>query len=300
MSARSVSVVIPCHNERDSVVRCLGSIRTSDLEVRTFLVDDGSTDGTAIAVAERFPDVRVVSGDGNLWWSGAINAGLGEAMRTPSDYYLLLNNDCTLSADALDRLVHAAEASPKSIVSAVIYDDNDGAVVSYGGRIGSRGLDYILDRPPTDAAGVFTVDWLPGHCVLVPAAVLEAVGLIDEKAFPHYWADADFTLRARRAGFRLAVQPDVHVHNDRAQTGLRIADDTPLDGLLSSLRSRRSWLRVDDNAKFWWRHRDYVQGRAMLTRYSSISVLIGRRVAEKLHLRPAVRWLVHRVRKPTG
>lgn len=300
MKAGSVSIVIPCHDERDSVLRCLGSITSSGVECRTFLIDDGSSDGVGEAVAQQFPAVRVIRGDGSMWWSGAINAGLTEALRDPSDYYLMLNNDCTLSRDAVDRLVAAARASADTIVSAVIYDDNDGAVVSFGGKIGAKGLDYIMERRPTDHAGLFTVDWLPGHCLLVPAAVLERIGLVDAKAFPHYWADADFTLRARRAGFRLAVQPDIQVHNDRAQTGLRIADSTSLRSLLQSLRSRRSWLKVDENAKFWWRHRDYVALRAMLTRYSSISVLIGRRMAEKLHIRPAVRWLVHRLRRTTN
>ncbi len=294
MPVASVSVVIPCHNERDSVLSCLGSLAANSVEIRTVLVDDGSTDGVGSAVATQFPDVRLVTGDGELWWSGAINAGLRLAQRSPSDFYLLLNNDCVLTEGVIDRLVASAQASERTIVSATIYDPVDGSVVSFGGRFGASGPEYILAAPPTDAAGLFTVDWLPGHCLLVPTAVFDAIGLIDESAFPHYWADADFTLRARRAGYRLAVHPEIRVFNDRSQTGMRLVDQPNLKSLLRVLTSRRSWLRVDENVKFWWRHRKLVSARSMLARYSSTSVVIARVIADRLHIRPAVRWLVHR------
>jgi GT2 family glycosyltransferase len=297
---QTVAVVIPCHNERDSVLRCLTSIRASSVDLDIVVVDDGSTDGVEKSIADAFPSVRVLRGDGGMWWSGAINAGLDYALpNAATNAFILLNNDCVLEPDTIDRLVAKSLASPTSIVSATILDLADGSIVSFGGAITRAGLDYITDPPATDATGLCTVDWLAGHCILIPRSVVDSIGIIDAKAFPHYWADADYSLRARKAGFRLAVDPDIRVANDRGQTGVRIAGEPTFRGVYSLLTSRRSWLRVDENARFWFRHRDVLPARTMAARYSSTAVVAGRLVAEKLHIRPAIRWVVHRVRRPS-
>ena len=70
------AVVIPVHGGLPLTVRCLESLRSCDpLPLMLVVVDDGSPDDTAAHLAEQDPDVHVVPGDGNLWWSGAINVG---------------------------------------------------------------------------------------------------------------------------------------------------------------------------------------------------------------------------------
>ena len=274
------------------MLRFLGSLGSSSaLDVRVHLVDDGSTDGTASAVAELHPAVNVLHGDGLLWWSGAINLGLTAALDAGTEYVAIFNNDCVLPAGALEHLVRRCQASPRTIISAAIADLATGQPVSFGGRFGPTGLEYWESIPPNVRDGLASVDWLPGHALVLPAAALTEIGVMDAKAFPHYWSDSDFTLRARRAGYRLVVDTAVMVANDRGQTGLRLRYPVRPKNVFEVLTSRRSWLRVDDNARFWWRHRDVVQGRMTLRRYQPIPVGLLAEALDRLHLRARVRRL---------
>jgi len=60
---------------------------------------------------------------------------------------------------------------------------------------------FDLPREP------FEVEAIVGNCVLFPAEALRAHGLIDARRFPRWWGDAELTLRLRRAGWRLLVEP---------------------------------------------------------------------------------------------
>src|SRR5450756_1670023 len=58
------------------------------------VIDDGSTDGSSQWIAENYPGVHLLQGDGNLWWSGATNKGARFAIEhLQSDYILLWNDD---------------------------------------------------------------------------------------------------------------------------------------------------------------------------------------------------------------
>ena len=101
-----VAVVIPVHGGLRLTVQCLDSLRECDpLPLMVVVVDDGSPDDTASHLADHYPDVQVVSGDGNLWWSGAINAGCDYAMAKGAGTLILLNNDnVALSRNLLTEL----------------------------------------------------------------------------------------------------------------------------------------------------------------------------------------------------
>ena len=75
---KKVALVTPVHNRKELTLLCLKSlsrINSKGLEVRTYIVDDGSTDGTADAIREEYPDVDVVPGNGDLWFTEGTNVG---------------------------------------------------------------------------------------------------------------------------------------------------------------------------------------------------------------------------------
>ena len=110
-----------CHNRREKTLACLaalyGSTPLIDATFDVFLVDDGSNDGTAIAVREKFPHVKITAGNGQLFW----NRGMHLAWKTASqvnnyDYYLWLNDDTNIFSNALKSLLLAAESTENRAV----------------------------------------------------------------------------------------------------------------------------------------------------------------------------------------
>ena len=69
-------------------------------------------------LAERYPEVVRLVGNGNLWWSGGTNLGVKYALEHGHDYVLTINNDACVHPDFLTHLVSTAQTHPGSIVGA--------------------------------------------------------------------------------------------------------------------------------------------------------------------------------------
>ena len=76
MEHTSIAVLMTCHNRKLKTLATLESlfkqILTSEIALNAYLVDDGSTDGTAEAVQQTYPQINIFSGDGNLFWNGGM------------------------------------------------------------------------------------------------------------------------------------------------------------------------------------------------------------------------------------
>jgi GT2 family glycosyltransferase len=213
-----VGFVIPVHNRRETTLRALGTLTRIDrrgLDLRVFVVDDGSCDGTSDAVRAAFPDVQILQGDGTLHYAAGTNMGLRAALDWGARHVVAANDDSIFHADSLQRLVATAEATPRAVVGALLLRwDQPHRVFQvapqwdlwYGGWRLPESLTAfsVPDRP-------FDVELVVGNCVLIPAEAMRAHGLLDAANFRHGWGDAQFTMRLRRAGWRLVVDPRARV-----------------------------------------------------------------------------------------
>ena len=119
-----IFVVIPTFNRKETLLRCLACLAAQDVAHRTILSDSGSTDGTAEAVKQAFPDTLVLEGHSELFWTGAVCLALewvaGNA--DANDYFLLLNDDTEFEPGYLNALLDSAAEDPKRIVGSVCTD----------------------------------------------------------------------------------------------------------------------------------------------------------------------------------
>lgn len=210
-----IAVLITCHNRRDMTLKCLEALYANNLpegvSLHVILVDDGSTDGTGAAVRERFPEVEILLGDGNLYWNRGMHKAFARAMEIGFDAYLWLNDDTFLYTDSLKNLINTWK-SLKSLTGAdgiyvgstqdpITGEHSYGGVIHHEKRWRFRKVPLLPRNEPSECSTMC------GNCVLIPHGVAKKVGNLDPR-FAHAMGDYDYGLRSRKLGLRIFVIPD--------------------------------------------------------------------------------------------
>lgn len=220
-----VYVIIPCHNDYFHTRLSLSSLLKSDYTNFTIIVvDDGSTDETFSQIKENYPVVKVLKGDGNLWWSGSMNLGIKEALKNYCDYVMVLNNDVLIEPSTISALVDCAKQNPNAIIGSLIYEINKPNIIwNAGGYLKWPSLGEVtigsgeIDMGQYD--GLRRVAWAPGMGTLVCKNVLRELVGYDQHYMPQYIADVDFCLRAKNAGYPTLVTSTSKIYNHVDNTG---------------------------------------------------------------------------------
>lgn len=214
-------------NGREDTLRCLDSlaaIEHSDLGV--VCVDNASTDGSAQAVRERFPQVVLIEAGANLGYSGGNNLGVRHALDNGARWIVLVNNDATVAPDVIDGFEQAARTVPDAgMLAGKVYFADRPQTIWFAGQRVSELLGYSgrprgygrADGPRYGRVG--PTDRASGALVAVSREMIEAVGPLDDALFA-YVEDVDWSLRARSAGFKVVFAPGARAwHRVSASTG---------------------------------------------------------------------------------
>jgi hypothetical protein len=222
-----VAAVVLSWNGRDDTLACLASLEAVTYpELEVIVVDNGSSDGVAEAVAAAFPAVEVIVSEHNLGFAGGSNRGIARALERDARYVLLLNNDVEVDPGFLGALVDEARRRPDAaaLSSKVLFRHPADLIwfagASFDPRRGYNGrLRGYRERDDGRFDEVVETDRAAGAAMLIPRTMFDEVGLLDERLFV-YAEDAEWSLRARGLGYRIYVVPSSRVwHKVSAASG---------------------------------------------------------------------------------
>jgi len=220
-----LSVSIVNTNSRELLLACLGTLRGAPAEV--VVLDNASEDGSAEAVRERFPDVRVIAQQRRAGFGANHNTVIRS---TQSRYVYVLNEDTTAADWAFERIVEYLDANPRvaALGPRLVYPDGrlqDSAwrfptpLVSTVGllTVGKLGVKQSHGEEPRP------VDWVMGAALVLRREALEEVGLFDEDFFL-YSEEVDLQFRLRQAGWHVHYFPAATVVHHESQFSAEIPE----------------------------------------------------------------------------
>lgn len=254
-----IAILITCHNRATITLRGLermfeAASNVVNMHLDVFLVDDGSNDGTGLKVKCRYPEINLIRGNGNLFWSRGMHLAWQKSIEARREYdgWLWLNDDVELASDALQILIRDANATSWNGVIVGAFIDGTGDI-TYGVRENWRFVS------PTGTPRKTEGD-ISGNCVLVPKSVFSRVGIISDAYF-HSCGDFDYSARMRRANvpYYLASRVCGVCENEKKNCGMNSRLLLERVGFLFSAHARGLLDGVI------YRYRNYGIFRAMVT-----------------------------------
>lgn len=215
-----IAALYTCHNRKEKTLKSLSSLCRAleeskyNVDLSIYLTDDGSTDGTSIAIQKEFPNVILLQGDGNLFWARGMYKSWSEALRKGYDGYLLLNDDVEIYNNIFDQLLQTHEYCMASYDKPGIYigpteDKLENKLTYSGSKVLNRFL-YTQKRLPPNGS-YQECDLANANIMLVSKRVVDKIGIISTE-YSHGMADYDYTLTANKNNIPVLVVPEYCGH----------------------------------------------------------------------------------------
>ncbi len=215
-----VAVVIVAWNNYDDTEECIESIQNQRfVETQIFLVDNGSKIEPLDHLIDKYPEINYIRSEKNLGFAAGYNLGLHEALKTNSEYLLIVNNDTKSDSLMLKSLVETFEDESIGLAAPVIYYYGSKDLIwSNGGDINnfllmplnSHNRNSSLSQP-------IQRTFVSGCCYLLKREMLNQVGLFDERFFL-YFEDLDFCTRVNKTEWKMIVNPSAKLYHKVSQS----------------------------------------------------------------------------------
>lgn len=215
---KHIAVLLTCFNRKEKTLNALTHVYRShnpykdSIALDVILTDDGSTDGTAEAVKSKFKDVKILMGDGDLFWANGMNNSWSHALdKKRYDGFLLLNDDTNVFGNLFEQLEKTSDYCLKHYHKGGVYigstKDPKTGQLTYGGARITSSFKYTFKK--------IIPGGKPQECDLGNANIMfvtkEAVKIIGilSKGYRHGVADYDYTLKCKKNNIPVLVMPEI-------------------------------------------------------------------------------------------
>ncbi len=217
-------VVIPTFNRKKQLSALLYQFKQQklkDIRFKIVVAVDGSTDGTIELLQTEFPDVEIVKGNGNWWFTRSMNEGCKYAIeKLKAPLILMINDDVQIPIEYVQKMMdNYRECGPNCVIGSSSYSAVQPHVITFSGIKSKNSwtlkyfkyIDSYTPKEPGILTGVAPSITLPTRGLLISSSLLKSVGYMDEKHLPQYGSDYDLVFNAAKKGAKIFVSYDAYL-----------------------------------------------------------------------------------------
>ena len=260
-----IAIIIPTFNRKDCLSRLLGQLKSQVLdgvEMSIVVVVDGSTDGTLEMLNSEFPDVHIVQGDGDWWWTRSINEGCRYAAEKGAEAVLLMNDDTEVGNRFVAPLLEKSREYPGAVIGSLNVTKEEPCRIYFSGvkkitwwNAKSYRYHKAFECYDGSLSGLYESVILMGRGLFIPISVFDRIGFFDERAFPQYKADVDFVLTAFERGIDTFISWDSIVYSHMGLTGRGVTFTSQgFFGFLGSFFGKNTCNNLLHSFRYYWKH----------------------------------------------
>lgn len=196
-----IAVLITCFNRKEMTINCIKSLAETnkDIDFRFVVTDDNSSDGTKEALQALPYKIKLIDGDGSLFWNGGMRKSIAYALSNVDkfDYALLVNDDVAFYPGTINQMIDRIKTSGADVVVGATCDE-DGKM-TYGGVL-KTSKHLAKFKPMEPGNDDMQCDTFNCNAVLLKSEVFKEAGNFDSK-YTHAMGDYDYGFRLRKLGY---------------------------------------------------------------------------------------------------
>ena len=222
----SYSIIIPHHNGKEILSRCLNAINSSTKRNPEIIVlDNASTDDSINHVEKKFSNITIIRNEQNLGYAGGCNLGAKEAK---NNYIVFLNNDTIVEKGWDDSLLKKLQKDDVSAVQPKIKNLSKQEYFDYAGASGGfldvfcypfcRGRVFeTIEKDSMQYDSEEEIFWASGAAFATKKDIFIKAGMFDTKLFAHM-EEIDYHWRCQMMGYRIIISPESVIYHEGGAT----------------------------------------------------------------------------------
>ncbi|HQA28500.1 MAG: glycosyltransferase family 2 protein [Syntrophomonadaceae bacterium] len=240
-----LGIVIVNYSQVNDTIECINSLLMAGaLLSQIIIVDNCSIDNSVEILKEQYDSsLTILELDENKGYPHGLNQGIPNALKKGAEWLLLMNNDVVVDKDFIKELNSATQDQPEAqlIGPAILYYDHPEIIWYIGYKLipgtligvrSYRGRKYNANIPK-----YLSIDVMHGCTMMVNKKVFIEIGYFDDSSLI-YGDDADFSWRARKAGFKMIAATRAKMWHKISLT-------------MGELKPRTRYLRTRNTIKFY-------------------------------------------------
>lgn len=217
---KKIAVLITFHNRKNKTIACLENLFNSfnpyksEIELKVFMTDDGSSDNTAGVIKKSFfeENIKIIEGTGSLYWAGGMRKCWLEAAKEVFDGFLLLNDDTLVFSNIFDEIINTHSYCIDTFNKSGIYigstlSNTSSNEITYGGSIINNYWKQSTTRLIPNRKTPQLCDIGNANIMFVSFDVFQKLGVLGKK-YRHGLADYDYTLAAKKQRIPVLIMSD--------------------------------------------------------------------------------------------